>query len=340
MILHWCLQGRIDYFFERLVLALSSVLIGSGLVALGTGQNFTWYLAAWLLIGGGMGAGLYDAAFATLGSIYASESRRAITSVTLFGGFASTVCWPVSAVLTAYLGWRGACLGYAALHFGVALPVYLRTLPRRSFLGTSAARNPAALDLKLGRHEAWLFAVLAVVVTIAAAILSMMGNLVLQLLQARGLDMAAAVAIGTLIGPSAVGARVVESFAGHRYHPVWTMTASAALVAAGTLLLLLRFRFLGIAIVLYAAGNGIGSIARGTLPLALFGASRYPALMGRIGLPIMMAMAAAPFAGAFAFETGGADWTLGILTALALLNVALVAPLWYLSRSDRLLSEL
>jgi MFS family permease len=195
----------------RLVLALGSILIGSGLVALETAENLTWYLVAWLLIGGGMGAGLYDAAFATLGSIYARESRSAIASITLFGGFASTVCWPLSAVLTAYLGWRGACFGYAVLHFGVALPVYLLTLPRRSFLGPSAARDPAALGLKLARHEVWLFAVLAVVVTIAAAILSMMGNLVLLLLQARGLDMAAAVAIGTLIGPSAVGARVVES---------------------------------------------------------------------------------------------------------------------------------
>jgi hypothetical protein len=146
--------------------------------------------------------------------------------------------------------------------------------------------------------------------------------------------------VGTLIGPSAVGARVVESFAGHRYHPIWTMIASAVLVAAGTLLFLLRFPFLGIAIVLYAAGNGIGSIARGTLPLALFGPNRYPALMGRLSLPIMMAMAASPFAGAFAFEMGGADWTLDTLNALALLNVVLVALLWYLSRSNRLLSEL
>jgi hypothetical protein len=154
------------------------------------------------------------------------------------------------------------------------------------------------------------------------------------------MDMAAAVAIGMLIGPSAVGARVIESFAGYRYHPIWTMIASAALVAAGTLLFLLRFPFLAMAIVLYAAGNGIGSIARRTLPLALFGRTRYPALMGRLGLPIMMAMAAAPSAGAFAFETGGADRTLGTLTALALLNVVLVALLWYLSRCNRLLSEL
>ena len=314
----------------RSVLALGSVLIGTGLVVLATAQNLPWYMAAWLLIGAGMGAGLYDAAFATLASIYGRDSRSAITSVTLFGGFASTVCWPMSAVLTAHLGWRGACLSYAAVHLGVALPAYWMTLPRRSFLAASS--HPAAPGLRLVRQEIWLFALLAAVVTIAAAILSMMGNLVLQLLQARGMELAAAVAIGALIGPSAVGARVVESFAGHRYHPIWTMIGSAILVAAGTLLFLLRFPFVGVAIVLYAAGNGIGSIARGTLPLALFGPARYPTLMGRLGLPIMMAMAAAPFGGALTFQVGGADWTLGMLAALALVNAVLVALLWLLSR--------
>jgi hypothetical protein len=113
------------------------------------------------------------------------------------------------------------------------------------------------------------------------------------------------------------------------------MIASAILVAIGTLLFLFRFPVVGIAIVLYAAGNGIGSIARGTLPLALFGPARYPALMGRLGFPIMMAMAAAPFAGAAAFQSGGADWTLGMLGALALINVLLVALLWHMSRPTR-----
>ena len=71
-----------------------------------------------------MGAGLYDAAFATLGRLYGQDARQAITILTLFGGFASTVCWPLSAYLTAALGWRGACLAYAAMHLAVALPLY------------------------------------------------------------------------------------------------------------------------------------------------------------------------------------------------------------------------
>jgi MFS family permease len=317
----------------RSVLAFGAVLIACGLVVLGTAQNFAWYLVAWIFIGGGMGAGLYDAAFSTLGSIYGHESRSAITSVTLFGGFASTVCWPISAYLAEHFGWRGACFFYAAVHAGLALPTYLLTLPRRSFIALPPAREKLGRQsVQLERHERWLFALLAAVVTIAAAILSMMGNLVLQLLQARDMELAAAVALGALIGPSAVGARIVESFAGHQYHPIWTMIASAVLVAVGTLLFLFRFPFVAVAIVLYAAGNGIGSIARGTLPLALFESARYPVLMGRLGFPIMMAMAVSPFAGAIVFRSGGADWTIALLAMLALTNVILVGLLWRLIR--------
>lgn len=318
----------------RAVLALGAISIAVGLGVLGTAQNFAWYLAAWVFIGAGMGAGLYDAAFSTLGSIYGQQSRSSITHVTLFGGFASTVCWPISTFLVEHLGWRGACFTYATVHLTFALPIYLLILPRRSFIVLHSP-DVGSKQVRLDRYEVWLFVILAAVVTIAAAILSMMGNLILQLLQARGTDLAGAVALGMLIGPSAVGGRIVESFAGHQYHPIWTMVASAVLVAVGALLFLFRFPFLGVAVVLYATGNGIGSIAKGTLPLALFGAARYPALVGRLGLPVMLAMAASPFAGAMAFQKGGADWTLLILSAMALANVVLVCVLWKLSQAAR-----
>src|SRR6202007_1764111 len=109
------------------------------------------FLAAWLVIGLGMGAGLYDPAFATLGRLYGESGRSAITTLTLFGGFASTVCWPLSAFLDARLGWRGACLVYAGFQLAVALPIYLLFLPRES-------RRPAIEPVTtgssvLGKHE-------------------------------------------------------------------------------------------------------------------------------------------------------------------------------------------
>jgi predicted MFS family arabinose efflux permease len=319
----------------RSVLALGAVLIAAGLLLLGCAQNFAWYVAAWLVLGCGMGAGLYDAAFSTLGSIYGQDSRSPISAVTLFGGFASTVCWPASAFLVEHAGWRGACFVYAAMHAGFALPIYLFALPARSFVAASVGNKAVAAGARLAPGEGAVFAVLATVVTIGAAILSLVGTHLIQLLQARGVALSAAVALGMLIGPSAVGARVIEALAGHRYHPVWTMIASVTLVAAGALLLLAHLPVVALAIILYASGNGIGSIARGTLPLALFGAAPYPVLMGRLALPILISMAVSPFVGAWLFQLGGADWTLRMLTALALLNVILTGVLWHLSRTAR-----
>ena len=318
----------------RLALAGGAALIGLGLLMLGTTQNYVWYIAAWVIIGGGMGAGLYDAAFATLGSIYGRDARNAIASVTLFGGFSSTVIWPITALLIEYVGWRGACLTYAAVFIGLVVPAYLLILPRRSFIAPAADRALAS-RVTLEGQERWLFVLVAAVVTIGAAILSLMGNLMLLLLQGRGMELAAAVALGTLIGPSAVGARMIERFAGNQYHPIWTMMASTLLVAIGALLFLFEFTYIALGVIFYAAGNGIGTIAKGTLPLALFGPERYPALVGRLGLPVMVAMAAAPFAGAVAYRLGGAPWTLLILCTIALTNVVLVMLLFRLSGAAR-----
>jgi hypothetical protein len=156
----------------------------------------------------------------------------------------------------------------------------------------------------------------------------------LPVLQARGLELSAAVGLGTIVGPSQVGARVVEMLAGRHYHPVWTMVASTVLVAVGIGMLYLDFPAYSAAIALYGAGNGIGSVARGTLPLALFGPSRYPALMGRLARPILMSMAASPFVGAIAFQVGGANLILGLLALVGALNVLLVGLLWMLKQAE------
>jgi MFS family permease len=316
----------------RRVLALSAVLLAGGLLLLGTSQSIAWYLTAWLLIGAGMGSGLTDAAFSTLGSIYGDDARSPITSLTLFAGFASTLCWPLSAYLVERLGWRGACFIYAAIQIGVALPILLLALPGRSFIAPSTDHEGARSRASLAPGELPIFALLAVVLTLSAAILSMLGIHLLPLLQARGLELSAAVGLGAIVGPSQVGARVVEMLAGRHYHPIWTMVGSAALVAIGTGLLFADFPLYSVAIVLYGAGNGIGSVARGTLPLVLFGSSRYPILMGRLALSILMSMALSPFLGAIAFQVGGANSTLGLIAFLGAANVLLVGLLWTLSR--------
>jgi hypothetical protein len=172
-----------------------------------------------------------------------------------------------------------------------------------------------------------IFGVLAAVLAIGAAILSMVATHLLPILQARGTDLGVAVGLGTLVGPSQVGARLIEMLAGRHYHPIWTMIASTALVAIGALWLFVGGSGIAIAIVFYGAGNGIGSIARGTLPLVLFGAERYATLMGRLALPILFAMTMAPYLGALTLKVGGASLTLALLFGLAATNFVLALVL-------------
>ncbi len=125
----------------RLALALSAITLAAGQVGLAAAANVEVYIAAWLVMGIGMATGLYDAAFATLGRLYGHSARSAITTVTLFGGFASTVCWPLSAFLVSEVGWRGACLIYAAIQVSVALPLYLFVMPSRRLPLSSSSQN-------------------------------------------------------------------------------------------------------------------------------------------------------------------------------------------------------
>lgn len=315
----------------RPVLAASSLLLAAGLALLGLAQNLPAYLAAWLVIGLGMGAGLYDAAFATLGRYYGESARRAITTLTLWGGFASTVCWPISAFLVESVGWREACFAYAALQLALALPAHWFLLPRARAAVPPSAATPSP-DRATAGAGALAFVLLAVIVTIGGAIASLFTVHLMTLLQARDLTLGAAVALGAVLGPSQVGARVVEMAFGRHYHPIWTMLAALGLVACGLGLLALGFPALAAALVLYGAGNGIYSIGRGTLPLALFGPANYPVLMGRLALPSLVAQALAPVIGAQIIERGGPDWAIATLTGLAAVNVVLVIALWLTMR--------
>jgi hypothetical protein len=183
-----------------------------------------------------------------------------------------------------------------------------------------------------GTRRTRAFALLATILTLGAVTASMIGVHLLTFLQGRGLGLAAAVAFGALVGPSQVGARVVEMAFGRHYHPIWTLVASVALVACGVLLLLLRLPIPAFALALYGAGNGIGSIAKGTLPLALFGPDGDASLMGKLAMPSLLAQALSPSLGALLIERSGPGAALGLLAGLTCLNIGLVGMLWLMSR--------
>ncbi len=316
---------RIHQGGGRRVLAASAVLIGLGQLALALAPGLPVFLAAWVVIGLGMGAGLYDPAFSTLGRLYGEQARPAITQVTLFGGFASTLCWPLTALLNEGLGWRGACLAYAALQFALVLPLYLLALPREAAAPAVAANARPAGTLR--RDQLFPFYLVAVIFTLAYAVMTVIAVHLLTLLQARGMALAAAVALGTLVGPAQVGGRLLEMALGRKTHPIWTLVASAGLVALGAIMLFLAPGWAAASIVMYGMGSGLRSIVRGTVPLALFGREGYAILMGRLSVPTLLATAAAPMLGVWLLDGFGAEGTLLALCIAGVVNLLLVLPL-------------
>jgi MFS family permease len=327
---------RVGRSIERLggrpVLATGSLLMAAGLALMGLAPRVEVYLLAWAVVGIGMGAGLYDATFATLGRLYGTDARRAITAVTLWGGFASTVCWPLSAWLVEAAGWRGACLAYAGLHLAVTLPLALTVIPREA-RRTPEVRSEAALTGGGQRRDGGMIWLLGGLLTIAGVIAAIWSVHLITLLQAGGVSMAGAVALGALVGPAQVAARVVEMASGSRHHPIWTMAAAAMLIAAGLGLLWYGAGAPAVALVAYGAGNGIWSIARGALPLALFGPRGYAELMGRLAMPSLIAQAVAPSIGAVLIVRFGARFTIGTLAVLSAVNLVGVAILWAMTRA-------
>lgn len=207
-------SGRlIDRLGGRPVLIASNLVFAGGLALLSHATHSSLVFAAWALMGVAMGSGLYEAAFATVVRLHGQNARRAITGITLFAGFASTVGWPLSAYLESTVGWRGACLAWAALHMVVGLPLNA-LLPRAP--GADPASKEAATSGKdagpgLAPAQqrraavlmAYVFAVTWFVSTAMAAHLP-------ELLLVSGATLAAAVGIAALVGPAQVAGRLIE----------------------------------------------------------------------------------------------------------------------------------
>ena len=310
----------------RPVLAGAALLLALGLVLLGLAPSLPVFVVGWLVLGAGMGAGLYDAAFATLGRQFGAAARPAITNLTLWGGFASTVCWPFSAWLVGQVGWRGACFTYAAIHVAVTLPLVLLLIPRPPARPVEYKAGSGAITMTaVERRQLWLFGGIQ---TLGGIITAAIAIHLLTLLQAHGLTLAAAVSLGVLMGPSQVGARLVEMAAGGRHHPLWTLTGAVILTALGLVLLWVGFPYLAATVILYGAGNGIASIAKGTVPLALFGPDRYAPIVGLIARPSLIAQALAPSVIALLIVQMSGTAAIGVLSLLAVTNIALVVALW------------
>jgi hypothetical protein len=316
----------IDRFGGHVVMPVGSLIGAAGLVGLVWAPGTASYFAAWITIGIAMAASLYDPAFATLGRIFGSAARAPITVLTLAGGFASTVSWPATQFLIGVVGWRGAYLVYAALLAGLAAPLHAFALPRQHAGG--APRNVTSADKQAKAFipaHGFAFALVAAGFASYAFVPSALSAQLLAIFHRFGLSPATVVVIGMLFGPSQVLARICELSFARQLHPLWIARGAVALlVAAFVLLALLPFSATLAAIfaVMFGMANGLLTIARGTVPLALFGATGYGRLMGRIGGPYLVVQALAPVV--LTFVADRASDAIGLALVAVFAAVALV----------------
>ena len=317
--------GAIDRYGGHVVMPIGSLIGAAGLTGLVWTPGVANYFAAWITIGVAMAASLYDPAFATLGRIFGSAARSPITVLTLAGGFASTVSWPATQFLIDKVGWRGTYLVYAASLVGLAAPLHAFALPREHASATvRGATNDRAAKIPAPAHGL-TFLLVATGFAAYAFVPSALSAQLLAIFQRFGLSAATVVAIGMLFGPSQVVARICELSFARRLDPIWTARfAVGLLVSAFVLLAVLPFSATVAAMfaVVFGIANGLLTIARGTVPLVLFGASGYGRLMGRIGGPYLVVQAMAPVVLTYVADRVSDAAGLGLVAAFALVALS------------------
>ena len=317
--------GLIDRHGGHWVMPFGSLAGAAGLVGLTLASHPLAYAAVWLLLGAAISASLYDPAFATLGRIFGANARSPITVLTLAGGFASTVSWPVTYALLEPLGWKGTYLVYAAVLALVAAPLHAFALPRERADAEVTHTDGVAPAPALRPASGAVFVLLVAAFASYAFIPSGLSAHLLGILQRAGIDAATAVFIGTLFGPAQVAARLCEFIFARNIHPLRLARFAVGLLLSSFAMLAL----LGISAptgmafaVMFGAANGLITIARGAVPLALFGSVGYGRTIGRIARAALLVTAVAPVVVAFVAEWASDAVALGVAAACA--TIALV----------------
>jgi MFS family permease len=317
--------GRlIDRHGGRLVLSIGSALGVIAMALLAAAVNPAMMVVGWLVAGASMAACLYDPAFATLSQHTGARYRKAVTALTLFGGFASTVFWPLSLLLMEAWGWRTTLAIYAGMHLFLCLPIHLLFVPRHSRITRpDEPVNEVAVSPALGSARLfWLTASFA----LATFIFGVIAVHLVNLLTTAGLTPAQAVTVSMLVGPMQVAGRIIELGFSGRVRAVTVGFVAFALMLL-SLLALISVQGFGIAAVLfviaYGCGNGVLTIVKGTAPVELFGRQGLGGLLGHLSRAGLYAKSFAPASFSalltFGFTRNAA---LALLAALAVAGMA------------------
>ena len=314
----------------RMVMASGSIVTGISVASLYFAESEIAWLALWAIIGISQAMSLYDAAFATLAEIFGSRTRAAITALTLIAGFSSTVFWPLTFFLNESFGWRETYLIYGALNLFLCAPLHAFVLPRRdtgdALPSVAEDASTAAKLLPTGMP----FVLLAAAFSVNTFFMSAFAVHLVGLLQQVGLAAGAAVAAGALVGPSQVGGRLAEFVFAQKRHPLDVAVLTMALMPVAFLLLAFGGATVAIAFAIgYGISQGLLTIVRGTVPLALFGAAGFAVVLGRLAAPVLVAQAVAPVVFGYALEVWSPQTVLVVSAAFGLCSLSAVSLLSY-----------
>jgi MFS family permease len=318
--------GRsIDSFGGHVVMTVGSLIGGLGLALIVFASHPVAYYAVWMVLGVAMAANLYDSAFATLGRIFGHAARRPITALTLAGGFASTVSWPTTHFLLERVSWGGTYLIYAALLVCVAAPLHAAALPRSRFEADVPTQSEPKEPVKVLPPHGVAFMLVAAAFAAYAFVPSGLSAHLLAIFARTGIDAGTVVWIGALFGPSQVGARLLEFAFGRNLHPIWVVRFALSTLLCAFVMLAVFGVSVGTAAafaVMFGGANGLVTITRGAVPLALFGASGYGRMIGRLAAPFLLVQSAAPLIMAFVIERASDPAALALAAGFA--SVALI----------------
>ena len=323
--------GRsIDRYGGHVVMTAGALVSAAGLVGLVYAQHPASYLAVWVVLGAGLAASLYDPAFATLGRVFGAAARRPITVLTLAGGFASTIGWPTTHLLLGSVGWRGTYLVYAALLTLVCAPLLAFALPRTRAAVEPQRNDPSAIPVATLPPHGLVFVLVASAFAAYAFVPSALSAHLLAIFGRAGIDSATVVTIGALFGPAQVAARVAELAFGRNAQPLTIARFAVTLLVAAFVLLVLAgisAPYAAAFALMFGAANGLITIARGAVPLALFGADGYGRLLGRIAGPWLLMQSAAPLVMAFVAERFSDRTALALAAGFAIVALSCFAAI-------------
>lgn len=322
--------GMIDRHGGHVVMAAGGLLGAIGLVCLTMATHPAAYLAAWVILGVSISATLYDPAFATLGRIFGHAARRPITALTLAGGFASTVSWPATHFFLSWTSWQGTYLIFAGLLAFVVAPLHAFLLPRtRANAGKPFDANVALPSAPLP-SRGLAFILVATAFAAYAFVPSGLAAHLLAMFERAGIGASSAVLIGALFGPAQVAARLCEMIFARNVHPLNIARIALAMMLGGFALLAVFGFSVPVAVafaIMFGAANGLITITRGAVPLALFGASGYGRLLGRIAKPFQIMQALAPVVLAFVVERLSDATGLALAAAFTLVALGCMAAI-------------